>query len=143
MRRAAIRHKFVDTMPDQLDEGVLYVAIEYRTVSHKCLCGCGHEVVTPLGPTDWKLTYDGVSVSLFPSVGNWSLACRSHYWIDHNAVKWAGPWNDEQIAAGRIYDRQLKATHFADTKAQDCTPKVPMPAGSKPFWRQCLDWLRG
>ncbi|WP_353963011.1 DUF6527 family protein [Streptomyces sp. NBC_00365] len=36
-------------------------------------CGCGRKVVTPLAPQEWKLTLDGVSVSLHPSIGNWSF----------------------------------------------------------------------
>jgi hypothetical protein len=39
---------------------------------------------SPLSPTDWKLTFDGVSVSLHPSDGNWSFPCRSHYRIEYN-----------------------------------------------------------
>ncbi|WP_417924835.1 DUF6527 family protein [Collimonas pratensis] len=27
---------------------------------------------------DWSLTYDGKTVSLDPSIGNWSLPCRAH-----------------------------------------------------------------
>jgi len=45
----------------------------------------------PLGPTDWKLTFDGESVSLYPSVGNWNFPCQSHYWIQENKVRWAPP----------------------------------------------------
>ena len=71
--------EFVMSIPDSLAERTLYVSMEYATVTHKCCCGCGLEVVTPLSPTDWKLTFDGVSVSLDPSIGNWSFPCRSHY----------------------------------------------------------------
>lgn len=66
-------------------------------------------MVTPFSPTDWQLTFDGVSVSLYPSIGNWSLACRSHYWIKRGGkVQWAGQWSDEEVAAGRAHDRWLK-----------------------------------
>lgn len=75
----AFRHKFVEYIPDALDEGVLYVSVTFRTVLHLCGCGCGSEVATPLDPSDWKLTFDGKTISLYPSVGNWSLACQSHY----------------------------------------------------------------
>jgi hypothetical protein len=43
------------------------------------MCGCGKKVVLPLHPTHGKLTYDGETVSLSPSVGNWSFPCESHY----------------------------------------------------------------
>jgi len=143
MRRASIRHQFVDTVPDQLDEGVLYVALKYRTVLHKCLCGCGHEVATPLGPTDWRLTYDGVSVSLYPSVGNWSLACRSHYWIDRDVVRWAGQWSEEQIAAGRAYDRQLKITHYGQVPFGVPLRQPPSVAALRPFWERWMNKVFG
>ena len=49
-----LRHKFVDYIPQQLDDGVLYVSIGFGTVVHRCACGCGEEVVTPLGPAEWR-----------------------------------------------------------------------------------------
>src|SRR4051812_46368408 len=83
-----IRHEFVSLAPDVLEQGVLYVSIEYATVLHLCACGCGAQVVTPLAPGRWRLTFDGKTVSLNPSIGNWSLPCRAHYWIDRNHVVW-------------------------------------------------------
>ena len=91
MRRTHVTHVFVDYLPDQLEPGVVYVSIEHTLAAHLCCCGCGHEVVTPLGPRDWKLIFDGVSVSLSPSIGNWRLPCRSHYWIQQDQVRWARP----------------------------------------------------
>jgi hypothetical protein len=86
--------------------------MDYATVAHKCCCGCGQEVVTPLSPTDWKLTYDGASISLSPSIGNWSFACQSHYWIEKSTVKWADNWSKDRIDAGRSRDRFVKEEHF-------------------------------
>ena len=91
MRTTRLEHAFVDHFPDPLAPGTVYVSIPFASSAHLCGCGCGHEVITPLGPTDWKLTFDGVSVSLSPSVGNWALPCRSHYWIQNNRVRWARP----------------------------------------------------
>jgi hypothetical protein len=50
-----IQHKFVEFMPEVIEEGVLYISVEYCTSVHKCACGCGNEVVTPLSPTDCSL----------------------------------------------------------------------------------------
>lgn len=86
-----IRHRFVENIPEVLEQGVLYVSLRYRTMVHRCACGCGEEVVTPIGPAAWTMTYDGGGVSITPSIGNWSLPCRSHYWIERNRVLWA-PW---------------------------------------------------
>ena len=102
-------YEFVKTIPEELEERTLYVSMDYATVAHKCCCGCGREVVTPLTPTDWKLTYDGESISLSPSIGNWSFECMSHYWIEESTVRWAGRWSKKQIEVGRMRDRRAKA----------------------------------
>lgn len=136
--------RFVTTIPDRLDEGTLYVSMEYATVAHRCCCGCGLEVVTPLSPTDWKLTFDGVSISLRPSIGNWSFKCRSHYWIDKNTVRWADQWSDTQINAGRAQDIRTKETYFGVPEAPS-KPAIPA-VGRTPtkgifrrFWRWISD----
>src|SRR5579883_3074373 len=107
-----LRHKFVESLPDLLDERTLYVCMEFATAAHKCCCGCGSEVVTPLSPTDWKLLYDGRTITLHPSIGNWSFPCRSHYWIRRNSVEWASRWSDEQVRVGRSHDRLTKDRYF-------------------------------
>ncbi len=121
-----LRPEFVEYVPDTLAEGVLYVSIPYATVVHLCCCGCGNEVVTPLSPTDWRLTFDGESISLFPSIGNWSFPCQSHYWIQGSHVRWAERWSSDRIAAGRAHDRSLKAEQFgvpaAGTAARAAAP---------------------
>jgi hypothetical protein len=61
------------------------------------VCGCNNEVVTPLSPTDWQLTFDGESVSLNPSIGNWSFKCKSHYWIVKDTIKMVRKWSDDEI----------------------------------------------
>ena len=92
-RRTQMTHRFVEEIPRELEEGVLYVSIHFATAVHRCCCGCGQEVVTPLSPTDWQLAFDGRSVSLYPSIGNWSLPCQSHYWIRRDIVEWAPRWS--------------------------------------------------
>jgi hypothetical protein len=112
MRETVLRHEFVEFIPETLSDGTVYVSMTYATVAHKCCCGCGLEVVTPLSPTDWQLTFDGVSVSLYPSIGNWGFECRSHYWIVRNRVKWAERWSDEEISAGRDHDSLRKEKYY-------------------------------
>ena len=87
---ASIYHKFVHNIPevDDMEDAVVYVSIQFATASHKCCCGCASEVITPLAPSQWKLTFDGESISLNPSIGNWNFECRSHYWIRRNRVIW-------------------------------------------------------
>lgn len=141
MKKApGLAYEFVQAMPEKLEERTLYVSMDYATAVHKCCCGCGREAVTPLSPTDWELTYDGVSVSLSPSIGNWGFECRSHYWIVKNAVKWADQWSPEQIEAGRVRDRRTKQAYYgADTGAKRLEPGQPRPG----FWSRLLKWFSG
>lgn len=103
-RIKSLKYEFVDYIPEDLDEAVLYVSIPFATVLHRCCCGCGNEVVTPLDPTDWQMTFDGKSVTLFPSIGNWGLACQSHYWICRGQVRWARRLSKFEITTGRAID---------------------------------------
>ena len=92
-----IKPEFVDFIPEELDPGVLYVSMRYKSVAHLCCCGCGNKVVTPLSPTGWQLSYNGKAISLTPSVGNWKLECQSHYWIEDNQIEWAGRWSQSHV----------------------------------------------
>jgi hypothetical protein len=92
-RQESLRHEFVECVPGQLEEGVLYISMTYATTAHKCVCGCGNEVFAPLSPTDWNLIFDGDTVSLHPSIGNWSFPCQSHYWVDQGRIRWAPRWS--------------------------------------------------
>lgn len=107
-----LKHKFLEVIPEVLDEGILYVSMERRIVIHLCVCGCGNEVVTPISPTDWELLFNGDSVSLSPSIGNWEFDCQSHYWIRNNNVHHSGKWNKKQVEAGRKKDRLNKRNHY-------------------------------
>ena len=118
---------FVERMPSDLEDGILYIGIETGTILHRCACGCGHEVNTPLGRTDWSFTYDGETVSLWPSVGNWSFPCRSHYVVKNNKVEWASAWTDEEVEAGRRADRALKAKQYASPEARSRPEFAPAP----------------
>jgi hypothetical protein len=111
-----LSHKFVKNIPEQLENGVVYISIEYATAIHKCCCECGNQVVTPLSPTDWKLTFDGETVSLYPSIGNWNFPCQSHYWIRNNMVSWASKITKEQIAVGREGDQMEKEVYYKKKK---------------------------
>lgn len=111
-----ITHKFVEFIPEQIEEGVLYISIEYCTAVHKCVCGCGNEVVTPLSPTDWELVFNGKTVSLSPSIGNWNFECKSHYFITRNRIRYARHWNDWKIEEGRKEDIENKEKYFKKKK---------------------------
>jgi Family of unknown function (DUF6527) len=133
MKAIRLAPQFVESIPENLESGVLYVSMIYATAIHQCACGCGREVVTPFSPTDWKLYFDGENLTLEPSIGNWSFPCQSHYWIRGGKVKWAGEMSQQAIAKGRTSDRQLKSAYYEDLAAtQDITspPKVEVLAGA-------------
>ena len=119
---ARIRHEFVEYIPTDVKAGTLYISIQYSTAVHKCCCGCGNEVVTPLSPTDWKLIFNGETVSLAPSIGNWSFDCKSHYLIEDSNVRWAPRWSGQEIEDGRARDREAKRRYFESRqKAYDAS----------------------
>lgn len=131
---ATLKHEFVEFIPTELGDGIVYVSIEFATAIHRCCCGCGNHVVTPLTPTDWKLIFDGETISLDPSIGNWAFPCRSHYWITRNRVRWASQWSDAQVRAGRAHDRVAKRLHYGEAPAGP----APVQSAPMPLWRRWL-----
>ena len=99
---------FVDEMPEILEDGILYVSYECCVALHKCACGCGEEVSTPLVRTEYRLTMEGNAASIWPSIGNHDFACKSHYVIRRGKVLWAREMTRAAIEAGRERDRRMK-----------------------------------
>lgn len=88
-RLTSLTPQFVEVMPDEFEHGTLYVSEKYGVAIHLCACGCGQKVVTPLDtPLGWKYTREGDAVTLSPSIGNWQIPCRTHYFIRENQVVW-------------------------------------------------------
>jgi hypothetical protein len=125
MRLKTIRHEFVEFIPKDLEGGVLYISIPYNTAVHRCACGCGSKITTPLGPARWRFTYDGETVSLAPSVGNWSYPCQSHYWLKHGRIKWSAKWSPEKIEAGRARDRAARQRYHTRGTGSTALEKDP------------------
>ena len=149
MKRIAIlEHEFVEFIPDDIKDGIIYVSVNFATVTHKCCCGCGKEVVTPLSPTDWQLIFDGKSISLHPSIGNWGFDCKSHYWIKNNRVKWSARCSQEEIARGRSQDRLAKKTYYggaatlpgAGTERQSDDERSEIVKKPRGFWSRIKAW---
>lgn len=135
-----IQHKFVEFIPEIIEEGVLYISMEYCTAVHKCICGCGNEVVTPLSPTDWDLRFNGKTISLFPSIGNWNFECRSHYWIRKSKIEFAESWTEMEIHSGRDNDLKLKKAFYKENgPVQDESPAIEQLEPT--FWQKVLKFL--
>jgi len=129
-----LQHRFVEFIPEILEDGVLYVSMEYCTAIHKCVCGCGNKVVTPISPTGWQLKFDGKSISLTPSIGNWNFDCQSHYWITKNEIQHAKKWDQHEIQEGRDIDLKMKDDFYssADNKVNDGEENLEKPTSK--FW---------
>lgn len=132
-----LTHQFVEHVPSPLQDGVVYVSIDFATVIHKCCCGCGDKVVTPLTPTDWTVSYDGQSVSLNPSIGRWDADCRSHYWIRNDRVVWADTWSAAEVDALKEREARLRDDYFGGD--QGGTAEVVGKPASRPEPR---GWFR-
>jgi hypothetical protein len=112
-RSETVQFEFVESVPARVQDGIIYVSTRFATAIHKCCCGCGTEVATPLSPAGWTLIFDGDTVSLYPSIGNWSMPCKSHYWIRRNHVIWARRWSKQEISSVRRRDQEAYEQHFA------------------------------
>jgi hypothetical protein len=126
-----ISHEFVEFIPEHLAPNVLYVSIPYATAAHNCFCGCGCKVVTPISRQGWSVGFDGESVTLHPSVGNYELPCQSHYFIRNDQVVWARRMSQVEIDADRWRDGLWP-------RASQVTPPTDAPKQ-----RSFFDWLFG
>jgi len=118
--------QFVESFPQKLEPGELYLAMEFATAAHLCACGCGNKVITPFSPTDWQMSFDGETVSLKPSIGNWSFKCRSHYWVRSGRIEWAGDMSQAAINAGRKRDAEAKA-RLQSSRSGESVVRLPAP----------------
>ena len=107
-RVAQLSHELTDQIPDALTEGTLYVSMRFGVAIHLCACGCRNQTVTPIAPNEYKLIFDGDTITLHPSIGNWKFPCESHYLICNDQVIWADDWTTEQATAFRARDRYFK-----------------------------------
>ncbi len=142
-------HRFVDVIPKEPDEGVLYVSIEHAVAVHLCACGCGRKVVTPLAPIHWKLIFDGSSVSLSPSIGNHAFPCKSHYWLENGRVRWSYEMSQQEVEAVRAKDKRQRAAFYENGGNGPVQPS-PQPTKThpslqakveapRPWWKRWLD----
>jgi hypothetical protein len=129
------QHIFITTIPDILESNKLYISIPFNTVLHKCACGCGEEVSTPLSPSDWEISYNGESVTLDPSIGNWTYRCRSHYLIRNNQVIWASDWTQKQINASRKFREQIRQNEHSSSAKKETPKQDPKQQGLKQFFK--------
>ncbi|MNH51795.1 hypothetical protein D3C73_34450 [compost metagenome] len=144
IRHKTVKHEFVEAVPAEREEGTVYISIPFATAIHNCLCGCGMKVVTPIKPHKWILTFDGETISLHPSVGNWSFACQSHYVIRNSRVIDAGSFSKSDVTKVRENDEALRRRHYGEAVAvQKPVPRAePATIETKVLTRKRSIWDR-
>lgn len=146
MKIQQIRPEYVEYIPERLEVGVLYISERYRTAVHKCCCGCGKEVVTPLSPAEWSVKLNHGLISLWPSIGNFGFPCRSHYVIRDGRVLEAKAMTDRQIRLLKARDRTDKAAQIhRNNRAKEMVALAPKPGTqiTSPQERQpSMSWLQ-
>ncbi len=94
MKILKIEPVYVDEIPSEIMEGILYISKKYETAIHLCACGCGKKTVTPLGMTagiaGWSLIHNQNGVIIRPSIGNFTgeKPYHAHYFITNNEIEW-------------------------------------------------------
>lgn len=92
MRLTDIEPVFVEFIPEELEDGKLYISRAYKVAIHLCACGCKTQAITPMhgvvGNRVWKIIEDNGLVTLEGSIGHQNLPCGSHYHIRHNKIIW-------------------------------------------------------
>lgn len=86
LKKVNVEPKYVEFIPEELEDGILYISEKYKCVIHLCLCGCKGQTVTPLYQNQWTLIKNGDKVSLSPSIANNYFECKSHYIITNNVA---------------------------------------------------------
>lgn len=104
----------VEFLPKELEPHILYVSREFGVAGHLCACGCGSKIITPLGPTEWKFSESKGKGTLYPSIGNWQLPCRSHYWIRRGKIKWSYSWSESRIKKARKAEEKGRKIYYND-----------------------------
>ncbi len=119
----------VDVIPETLEPSVVYISERFAMATHLCACGCGVEVPVEIGPGKWSVRFDNGRVTMFPSIGNGSHGCKSHYFIRNGRIEWAGTYTSEMIAYARRRDNPRAHPVAA----------VPARLG---LWARFTQWLR-
>lgn len=136
MRQQSISPEFVESAPKELLDGVIYISDRFRTALHKCCCGCGREVVTPLNPAGWSYHREGSTVTIKPSIGNWSFPCKSHYLIIRNKVVWA-----EAMSSGQIARVKKKDARDQDAYIKRCNQEKQIAVQQEPSDEKPVVWF--
>lgn len=122
----------VHYLPKQLEEGFLYVSKEFGVAGHLCPCGCKSKIITPLDSTEWSFRETNGKPTLYPSIGNWQLPCKSHYWITNGLVDWSYEWTEKQIIEGRQAEEENRRSYYDQFEITDKKSSI---------FKRIINWL--
>ena len=122
----------VHYLPKQLEEGFLYVSKEFGVAGHLCPCGCKNKIITPLDSTEWSFKEANGKPTLSPSIGNWQLPCKSHYWITNGLIDGSYEWTEKQIIEGRRTEEENRKSYYNQFEITD--KKLS-------FFKRIINWL--
>ena len=86
LRKVPVKVKYVEIIPDKLEQDIIYISNEYKTSIHLCLCGCGKKAVTPTGKNGWTITSNENGVTFKPSILNTNCPNMYHYIITNGVA---------------------------------------------------------
>lgn len=120
----------VEFIPKVLESEILYVSERFKVAAHLCPCGCGTKIVTPLGACEWSFSVKRRRPTLDPSIGNWQIPCRSHYWIRNGRIEWSHAWTEEEVQTGRNKEQARRELYYQEKNSQK--PSV---------WKRLKKWI--
>jgi hypothetical protein len=131
-----VSHQFTNLIPDQLEEGVVHISVQYRVAVHLCPCGCRDRVVTPFSPVQWSLLFDGETVSLNPSIAG--VHCNAHYFITGSRVRWVRPLTQREREAASHRDAAAAAAWYQNASEDVGGSHMGLGAPLRPtgWWRR-------
>jgi hypothetical protein len=95
MRIEELKPIFCEHIPQEKENGILYVSEKFEVCVHLCACGCGQQTVIPFSieksdEENWHLINNDGKISLTPSIGNFSgeNPYHAHYFITENKIIW-------------------------------------------------------
>ncbi|WP_353016753.1 DUF6527 family protein [Mesorhizobium sp. M1405] len=96
---------------------------------HLCACGCGSKVPISLGPAGWSVRERNGTPTVWPSIGNGQLPCRSHYIITDGKIHWAPSMSAAQAVTALQHDHRRREAHYR------------RPRWWIRVWKKVLGWI--
>jgi len=86
IKKIKVTPEYVEFIPNELKQDVIYISEKYKTSTHLCLCGCGNLSVTPIDETGWVLSVLATKITMTPSVLNNNCPNKYHYIITNGVA---------------------------------------------------------